>query len=103
MSTLSLPVSGWPATGIAKLRVWLLDAPTALVAGGSTAWWVREAQANLATLLRTYPRLAHRPRGYVMASLTRLLRQARWKVARRVEVVLLGLRRAMVAVRRHCL
>jgi hypothetical protein len=61
-----------------------------------------EAQASLAALLRIYPRLAHRPRGYVVASLTRLLRQARWKVVRRVEVVLLGLRRAMVAVRRHC-
>jgi glycosyltransferase involved in cell wall biosynthesis len=43
------------------------------------------AHAQLAELIRVYPRLAARPRGYLTAAVYESLRHARWRVMRRAE------------------
>jgi len=58
----------------------------------------REALDDLADLIRTYPRMAQTPRGYVFVTVSKALRHARWSLLRRAEDLVLKGRRAIRSV-----
>jgi len=62
-----------------------------------------EALAELAALIRTYPRLAKTPRGYLRAIASEFLRHARWDLMRRTESLLSMFSRMIRAGRAGCL